>query len=125
MKRFVLIVLVILYAVCVKAQQNDTTIYNGCEGEASRFNHSVVEPAVYADKCPAFIGGMAQLFGYLASNIKLNTPPKQVDNFVLPGRMSIEFIVEKDGSIKNVKIIRGNNEEINKEVITLLKKSPK
>src|ERR1700748_1826871 len=57
----------------------------------------------FVDQMPEFPGGMAALATYLGNNI--HYPPKaKKDN--VTGKAVIRFVVEKDGSIDNVEIVR-------------------
>ena len=41
------------------------------------------------------------------------------------GRATVQFVVEKDGSITNVKILRGIDPELNKEAVRVISAMPK
>ncbi|WP_448700284.1 energy transducer TonB [Mucilaginibacter sp. AW1-3] len=66
---------------------------------------------------PEFPGGEAALNKYLAAHIKY------IDGFT--GKVYVQFAVEKDGSLTNIKIIRGSNNEANDQVIKAIKAMPK
>jgi TonB-dependent SusC/RagA subfamily outer membrane receptor len=53
---------------------------------------------------PEFPGGEAELYGWLARNVKY--PSEAIESGV-QGRMIVRFVVEKDGSISDVKIVKG------------------
>ncbi len=74
------------------------------------------------DEMPEFPGGIEKLMEYLANNIKY---PKKAKKNKVQGKVFVNFIVEKDGSISNIKILKGIGYGCNEEVIRVLKKMPK
>lgn len=75
-----------------------------------------------AEQMPQFPGGEAALMKYLRSNIKY--PVIAIENGV-QGNVIVQFVVKKDGSIGDVKVIRGKSPELDKEAIRLCKSLPK
>ena len=67
-------------------------------------------------------GGMAGLMQYLSKNIKY---PEAAMKKGTQGRATVQFVVEKDGSITNVKILRGIDPELNKEAVRVISAMPK
>ena len=84
----------------------------------------VVSEEVYVavDEMPQFPGGEATLMKYIQKSIKY--PPIAIENGV-KGNVIVQFVVKKDGSIGDVKIIRGLSPELDKEAIRLCKSLPK
>jgi TonB family protein len=66
---------------------------------------------------PKFPGGYDSLRKFVKKNLQW---PKSH----WPGRVIIEFNVNRDGSLSDFRIIRGNDSEANKEVIKLFEKMP-
>lgn len=58
-----------------------------------------------ADEMPEFPGGMGELMTYLGSNIQY--PSKAKENH-WEGSAVCQFVIEKDGSISNAKIIQSS-----------------
>lgn len=71
---------------------------------------------------PTFPGGQAGFEKYLASNLKY--PAEAVKNKV-QGRSIITFVVEKDGSLSDIKVVRSVGSGTDEEAIRVLKASPK
>lgn len=67
-------------------------------------------------------GGQAGLMQYLAKNIKY--PPIAQENGT-QGRVSCQFVVNKDGSIVDVKVLRGVDPYLDKEAIRVISAMPK
>lgn len=72
-----------------------------------------------AEKMPEFPGGTNELFKYIRSNFKILP---ETDYF---GTMYISFIVKKDGSITDIKILKPSNTEYDEQLIELVKNMPK
>jgi hypothetical protein len=83
-----------------------------------------VEKDVYSPSevhiMPEFPGGITKLYEYINSNLKA---PENVEGGIR--KMYVSFIIEKDGSLGTVKVLRGFDESLNAQVIGILKKSPK
>ena len=53
---------------------------------------------------PEFPGGMNEMFGWMNRNVQY---PKEALKYGVQGRIIVEFVVEKDGSITNIREIKG------------------
>ncbi|PKP46325.1 MAG: energy transducer TonB [Bacteroidetes bacterium HGW-Bacteroidetes-12] len=84
----------------------------------------VVEEEIFTivEDMPSFPGGDAALFKYLGENVSY--PPAAKANGIA-GKVYVNFTVAKDGSITDVKIIRGVHELLDKEAIRVVKSFPK
>ena len=71
---------------------------------------------------PEFPGGEAALNAYLAKNI--NYPQMAVDNEI-QGKVIVEFVVGKDGSIRDAKLVKGIGFGCNEEAVRVIKNMPK
>ena len=78
--------------------------------------HTLVE------QMPQFPGGDAALMKYLSSHI--NYPPMAAENGV-QGKVILQFVVEKDGRVGEVKIARSVDKDLDKEAIRVVKSLPK
>ncbi|WP_316805997.1 energy transducer TonB [Pedobacter agri] len=72
-------------------------------------------------KQPEFPGGIKAFYSFLNENIKY---PKEAAKRQIQGRVFLSFIVEKDGSLTNIKVIRGLSYDINDEAVRVLSASP-
>jgi protein TonB len=71
---------------------------------------------------PEFPGGEAALYTFLAKNLKY---PKLAREIGIMGKVLVEFIVWKDGTIRDMKILRGLGSGCDEEVIRVINKMPK
>lgn len=74
------------------------------------------------EQMPIFEGGDAALLKYLRENLKY--PDKTKDRGV-QGRLVIGFIVEKDGSLTDVKVLRPVDIDLDAEALRVIKGMPK
>lgn len=73
------------------------------------------------EKMPEFPGGQAALLKYLASDVKY---PKIAMENGIHGRVVASFVVEKDGSIRDVEIVKGVDPSLDQEAIRVLALMP-
>ena len=88
----------------VKPKEEDTKIF------------SVVE------QMPSFPGGMTALMQYLSRNIKY---PPVAEEMSIQGRVICTFVVERDGSVTDVRIAKGVDPYLDKEAIRVVSSMPK
>ena len=74
------------------------------------------------EQMPQFPGGEVALMKYLQSHI--NYPPMAAENNV-QGRVVVQFVVEKTGSIGEVKIVRSVDKDLDREAARVCKSLPK
>ncbi|MGP1515294.1 MAG: energy transducer TonB [Bacteroidales bacterium] len=86
------------------------------EVEAEEVIFTVVESSAI------FPGGSAELNKYLARNIKY---PQQARETGTQGKVYLTFVVEKDGSITDIKILRDIGSGCGEEAIRVVKMMPK
>ena len=92
---------------------------------SSSYGFSLDENAVFmvVEKMPEFPGGQQALFNYLSKHVNY---PKAAQEQAIEGRVICQFIVEKDGSINNVTVVRtSGNESLDKEAIRVIQSMPK
>ena len=75
-----------------------------------------------AEVMPKFPGGIPGLMQYLARNIKYPTIAQENGT---QGRVIIQFVVERDGSITDVRVARGVDPYLDKEAVRVVKSMPK
>lgn len=68
-----------------------------------------------------FKGGKVAFYNYLKNSIRY--PAKAVENHT-QGKVFVSFIVEKDGSLSNLKVVKGVSGELDAEALRVLKNSP-
>ena len=71
---------------------------------------------------PEFTGGQASLLKYLATRIKY---PAIAQENGIQGRVSCSFVVDTDGSLKNIEVIRGIDPSLDREAVRVIREMPK
>ncbi len=79
------------------------------------------EPLIFVDQMPDFPGGMGAWQKFLAKNLNYPVMAKESE---ISGRVTVSFVVEKNGEITNLKVIRGVGGGCDEEAIRVIKKSP-
>ena len=77
---------------------------------------------VAVEQQPEFPGGTAALMKWLASNVRY--PQMALENGI-SGRVIVKFVVEKDGSVSGVTLVRGVDKDLDREAIRVVKSMPK
>ena len=80
------------------------------------------EPFNVVEDMPAFPGGMEAMIQFLSSNIQY---PADAQKQKVDGRVLVNFVVEKDGSITEVKVIKPTFPSLDAEAVRVVKAMPK
>jgi len=82
------------------------------------------EKVIYdiVDTPPQFTNGDSAMYEYLANEIIY---PKKAKRKKIQDKVYVQFVVSKDGSIQDVKVIKGKYKILNKEALRVIKKMPK
>lgn len=105
-KKLFLVILFIVTSSVVSAQEakeEDNTIYNTASVQVK----------------PEFPGGISEFLKYVGSNYKVP------DVKGLSGNVYASFVIEKDGSVSDVKVIRDIGNGTGQEAVRVLMNSPK
>lgn len=86
-------------------------------------DETIIEPEIFCpiESDPQFPGGMESLRNYLRENIHY---PKMAQGANIQGKVYVSFTVEKDGSISNIKILKGIGGGCDEEAVRLVKNMP-
>lgn len=84
----------------------------------------VVEQEIFqiVEEMPSYPGGEQKLMAYLSNNIKY---PQIAKESGIKGRVFVSFVVEPDGSVSNVKVLRGIGGGCDEEAMRVVKSMPK
>jgi protein TonB len=74
------------------------------------------------EKLPEFPGGMAEMYKFINSNIKY---PSAAQRGNISGRVFVKFVVEKDGSISSIEIMKGIGFGCDEEAARVIKSMPR
>lgn len=90
--------------------------------KASQASASGEEISTQVDKPPSYPGGEKAMIDFLVINIKY---PEQAKKKGIQGKVFVTYVVETDGSITNVKVLRGIGGGCDEEAIRVIKLMPK
>ncbi len=91
---------------------------------ANSIRDTIRADSVYfrVDEQPTFPGGAAEFIKFLSKNIKYT---RQMKLTQVQGKVIMQFIVEKDGSLSNFKVTKGPGGGTTEEALRVMQKSPK
>ncbi|WP_332911304.1 energy transducer TonB [Algoriphagus boritolerans] len=69
-----------------------------------------------------FIGGMDAWYAYLRNNL---TYPKQPQRMGIEGTVFLRFVINTDGSIQDVEVVRSVDPLLDEAAVTVIQNSPK
>ncbi len=95
-------------------------VYEAPEIEEEEIEEEEVFKSV--EEQPEFPGGVAKLLEYVQKNLKYPMMARESD---IQGRVFVGFIVEKDGSITNVQVLRGIGGGCDEEAVRVVQSLPK
>lgn len=96
--------------------QEEYGSYEEEEGDTDAFMGAVVEPE------PEFPGGTDSLVAFIKKNLRY---PEFLAESCIQGRVTLSFVVEKDGSITDIQEMRSPSEYLTEEAIRVVKLMPK
>jgi TonB family protein len=73
------------------------------------------------EEMPEYPGGRDKMYSFLGENIKY---PEKARQAGISGTVYVTFVIEKDGSITNIKILRGAAESLDKEAVRIINLMP-
>ena len=74
------------------------------------------------EQMPEFPGGVEAMMHYVANNVKY---PQEARDKNISGRVFVSFVIEKDGSVNEVKVMRGIGGGCDEEAVRVVKNMPK
>ena len=92
--------------------------------DEAQAEESVVQGKVFdvVEQMPAFPGGQQELMNFLMKNVKY---PKEATDKGIEGRVIVQFVVDKDGSVVEPKVVKSVSPELDQEALRVVKKMPK
>lgn len=74
------------------------------------------------ERQPEFPGGMKALMEYLIKNIRY---PKQCQKMGITGRVVVTFVINTDGSVSDVEVMKKVHPMLDKEAVRVIQEMPK
>ena len=99
---------------------NDATAFSsGIENQVTRSDNEVFGSSGHM---PSFPGGNRALMRFLSEHVVY---PEEAAKNHIEGKVIVQFIIEKDGSVGEVKVARGVDKELDAEAVRVCKLLPK
>lgn len=97
---------------------------NDATKERVRINNDNGEDEIFSavEISAEFPGGQSALMDWLRNNVRY---PQNAYEHDIQGRVIVKFVIEKDGSVSNVKIAKGVDKDLDMEAIRVASKLPK
>ena len=107
----------------VSTEETETEVVIAAPVEAPVEEEEEEVVFVVVESMPEFPGGQQALFKYLSENVKY---PVIAQENGIQGRVICQFVVNKDGSIVEVEVVRsGGDPSLDKEAVRVIKTMPK
>ena len=107
----------------VNTEETETEVVIAAPVEAPVEEEEEEVVFVIVESMPEFPGGQQALFKYLSENVKY---PVIAQENGIQGRVICQFVVNKDGSIVDVEVVRsGGDASLDKEAVRVIKTMPK
>ncbi len=107
----------------VNTEETETEVVIAAPVEAPVEEEEEEVVFVVVESMPEFPGGQQALFKYLSENVKY---PVIAQENGIQGRVICQFVVNKDGSIVDVEVVRsGGDPSLDKEAVRVIKTMPK
>lgn len=89
--------------------------------EADTINWDTYPVVLFPDIEPQYPDGIATMLKFINENL-VYPYINNIDNF--DGKIYVSFVVDEKGKVRNIKIEKGNYQELNVSVIDMVKKMP-
>ncbi len=130
MKRLRLFSLIMVLALCfgaaqsVDAKKKKTRKSIAKTEKQQTLKQEEVDDHVFKSSAymPKFLGGEYAMMRFINNNIRY---PKTAADSHIEGKVIVQFVVEKDGSIGEVKVARGVHKDLDQEAVRVIKMLPK
>ena len=90
-----------------------------CESAFIGLPNDTIYVGYQVDKNPGYPGGLAECVGFINKNIDREKCEEE------EGRVILNFVVNSDGSLSDIKVLRGVSRKVDKEIVSIVKKMPK
>ena len=110
MKKFLIMTLMALFGLTTVSAQKTVV---------AKKNQQVFD---VVEKMPEYPGGQAALFEYLSTNVKY---PADAEKKKVEGRVLVTFIVNTDGSITDIELVRKAFPSLDAEAVRVISGMPK
>ncbi len=112
------IMIVVMMAICLMAVTAFGTNNSTSNAKSEKIRGKVYEKV---EQMPEFPGGQTALIEYIAQSVKY---PSEASKKGTQGKVLVNFVVAKDGSVKNAKILQGVDPLLDAEALRVISSMP-
>ncbi|MDF9799382.1 TonB family protein [Catalinimonas alkaloidigena] len=111
----------------INVDKANRAIYIALKKDGANFDYlseqSKMEGELFTvvEEQPEFVGGMDAFYRYIGNEISY---PLQARQQGIEGRVFVQFVVERDGSLTEVKAVRGISEDCDAEAVRVIRNAP-
>lgn len=115
------IIMMSLLTMCLAtANAQNVTVQNCGDGSQPTVEKGNVYTTV--EKMPEFPGGVTALMDYINNNLRY---PSDAEEAEMQGRVIVEYVVNKDGSISDAKVTKRVFPSLDEEALRVVKRMPR
>jgi len=103
----------------ISKQATESEVITAKKDDADNETSSVF---IAVEKVPQFPGGIDAFYRYLSKNIRY---PAAMRDAGVQGKVIVSFVVERDGSLTDLRVTRGVAADIDMEALRVIQESPK
>ncbi|RMG19339.1 MAG: TonB family protein [Bacteroidetes bacterium] len=92
------------------------------EESAAEMQPKITGPLISAEKMPSFPGGEAAMYKFLSRKLRY---PRAARENLTEGKVYLQFVVNEDGSISNINVLRGIGYGCDEEAVRVIRQMPK
>ncbi len=85
-------------------------------------DEKVEEVHDFVETMPSFEGGISEFYKFVSGHLKY---PAKARRMQIEGKVFVHFVVDKDGSLSDIKVVRGIGGGCDDEVLRIVSMSPK
>ena len=114
----------VVFRIPSEGQVQDEVVIQYKDNNANKANKNGIDEEVFmvVEEQPQFPGGNSAMMKFLADNIRY---PLEAQEKGIQGRVIVNFIVEKDGSLSNLVVERGVDPSLDAEAVRVIGDMPK
>ena len=115
---------VIIVFACNKADNTgQKVVEKTANNESTALSEIPSNDSVYTivEKMPEFPGGQGELVKFIGNNVKY---PEIGKEHGIQGKVYVQFVINQNGQIENVKVIRGVDPALDEEAVRVIKSMP-
>ncbi len=122
MSKTTLIMLLVAVAFIMKVNNASAQVFRMVAGGNGERSYIEVYEYDYVDVKPCFPGGNEMLMNFINETREY---PEKAYKEGIQGKVTCSFVVNIDGSISHVRIMRGVDPSLNKEAVRIIKEMPR